>query len=513
MGIVRRQSIQSTIFIYAGFAIGAFNVLVLFTHFLSPEQFGLIQLMVNAAALMAALATLGTVPVVNKFFPFYQDYLKPHKNDLPLLVISICLLGFGLFALAGWLGKSLIIRKFSGNSALFVQYYFWLFPMVFFMLFFALLESFAWGLRKTVLTNVLRETVVRLYGTLLIVLVALHGISVDAFIKLYSGLFAIPVIVVLVVLIRSGQFHLYAGISSVTRRLWKRMLAFSLYVFSSNVFNVFAKTVEIFFISSISGLAQTGVYSIADYIIRVMEVPQRGMASITTPLLAVHWKNKDYKEIEKLYQKSSATLLIAGLAILGLICTDLPDIQHFLPEKYRGITWVVWILGAGKLMDLGTGVNNQVIQTSHFWKFDFYTNIFFTVVSIVLNYFLVHRFGMIGAAITAALSLTLFNLMRCVFIYLRFQMQPFRWATAGIVLSGIAAFVIAKSIPLPLGNDSPSRVLIYLIDAAIRGIVYIGLFGGAVLYFRFSEDVNQLAEKWKHILYQHGQKLMQTLFK
>ncbi|MBX6380746.1 MAG: polysaccharide biosynthesis C-terminal domain-containing protein, partial [Thermoflavifilum aggregans] len=150
---------------------------------------------------------------------------------------------------------------------------------------------------------------------------------------------------------------------------------------------------------------------------------------------------------------------------------------------------------------------------SHFWKFDFYTNIFFTVVSIVLNYFLVHRFGMIGAAITAALSLTLFNLMRCVFIYLRFQMQPFRWATAGIVLSGIAAFVIAKSIPLPLGNDSHSRVLIYLIDAAIRGIVYIGLFGGAVLYFRFSEDVNQLAEKWKHILYQYGQKLMQTLFK
>ncbi|QOR75572.1 MAG: polysaccharide biosynthesis C-terminal domain-containing protein [Thermoflavifilum sp.] len=505
MGIVRRQSIQSTIFIYAGFAIGAFNVLVLFTHFLSPEQFGLIQLMVNAAALMAALATLGTVPVVNKFFPFYHEYLKPARNDLPLLVICICLIGFGLFILAGWLGKGLIIRKFSGNSPLFVQYYFWLFPMVFFMLFFTLLESFAWGLRKTVLTNLLRETIVRLYGTVLIAGVALRWISVDTFIKLYSGLFAVPALVLLVVLIRSRQFQLHIRMSSVTRRLWKRMLSFSLYVFSSNVFNVFAKTMEIFFISSINGLAQTGVYSIADYIIRLMEVPQRGMASITTPLLAVHWKNKDYREIEKLYHKSSATLLIAGLAILGLICTDLRDIQYVLPEKYRGISWVVWILGAGKLIDLGTGVNNQVIQTSHFWKFDFYTNIFFTVISIILNYFLVHRFGMLGAAITAALSLSLFNFIRCVFIYWRFRMQPFRKATAGILLSGIAAYVIATSLPLPFVHGQDTGVMAYLIDAVLRGLVYIGLFGATVLYFRFSEDVNQLVEKWWQKLKNDGE--------
>lgn len=182
---------------------------------------------------------------------------------MPLLVICICLIGFGLFILAGWLGKGLIIRKFSGNSPLFVQYYFWLFPMVFFMLFFTLLESFAWGLRKTVLTNLLRETIVRLYGTVLIAGVALRWISVDTFIKLYSGLFAVPALVLLVVLIRSRQFQLHIRMSSVTRRLWKRMLSFSLYVFSSNVFNVFAKTMEIFFISSINGLAQTGVYSIA----------------------------------------------------------------------------------------------------------------------------------------------------------------------------------------------------------------------------------------------------------
>lgn len=497
MGIVRRQSIQSTLFIYAGFAIGAFNVLVLFTRFLSPEQFGLIQLIVNAAALMAALATLGTVPVVNKFFPFYQEYLKPLKNDLPFLVVGICLLGFGLFVLAGWLGKGLIIRKFSGNSPLFVQYYGWLFPMVFFMLFFSLLESFAWGLRKTVLTNVLRETVVRLYGTVLITLVALGWLSVDAFIKLYSGLFAIPVIVILLVLIRSRQFHLHVGISAVTRRLWRRMLSFSLYVFSGNVFNVFAKTVEIFFISSISGLAQTGLYSIADYIIRVMEVPQRGMASITTPLLAVHWKNKDYKEIEKLYHKSSATLLIAGLAILGLICTNLNDIQYFLPEKYRGIAWVVWILGAGKLIDLGTGVNNQVIQTSHFWKFDFYTNIFFTIISIILNYALVHRFGMIGAAMTASISLTSFNLVRCLFIYWRFRMQPFRWATAGIVLSALVAYAVSQFLPLPFAHNPKAQAVSHIADAFLRSIVYIAILGGAVLHFRFSEDVCQLAEKWK----------------
>ncbi|MCL6525023.1 MAG: oligosaccharide flippase family protein [Thermoflavifilum sp.] len=494
MGIVRRQSIQSSLFIYAGFAIGAFNVLVLYTHFLTPEQFGLVQLMVNAAALMATLATLGSVPVVNKFFPFYDDYLKPKANDLPFLVLLICAIGFTLFVVVGWLGKSLVIRKFSGNSPLFVQYYPYLFPMVFFLLFFSLLESFAWGLRQTVLTNLLRETVVRFYGTVLILLVAAGWLSFDGFIKAYSGLFAIPALVLLIYLIRSGRFHLHLHVSSVTRRLWRRMMAFSLYVFSANVFNVFAKTVEIFFISSISGLAQTGVYSIADYIIRLLEVPQRSMGAITVPLLASHWKDKAYADIQVLYQKSSSTLLIIGLAIFGLVCVDLHDIIFFLPEKYRGIQWVVWILGIGKIIDLGTGVNNQIIQTSHFWKFDFYTNIFFTLISIVLNYFLVHRLGMLGAALTASISLTLFNAIRCVFIYWRFRMQPFSKATLGIVLSAALAYLLAQGIAwwLPASHS----FWLKLVDAAIRGVVFIGVFGAAVLYFRLSEDVYQLVNKW-----------------
>jgi hypothetical protein len=37
MGVVRKQSILSGIFIYLGFAIGAVNILILFPKYFTPE--------------------------------------------------------------------------------------------------------------------------------------------------------------------------------------------------------------------------------------------------------------------------------------------------------------------------------------------------------------------------------------------------------------------------------------------------------------------------------------------
>lgn len=482
MGIVRKQSIQSSVVIYIGFIVGALNTLVLFPRYFTPEEYGLTRLIIDSCLTLSTLCTLGIVPVINKFFPFYRDYLKPKRNDLPFITLLFCLAGYGLFVIASFVFKDFIIRKFGGNSPLFIRHYNLLYPFTFFMMMFSVLESFCWGMKKTVISNFLKEAGIRVITTLLIAGMISGLFGFTGFINLYGFLYAIPALILFFYLGSGRELFIHPAVSKVTRRLCKRMLSFSGYVFSANIFSVLARTADIIFIAGLSGLSNAGVYSIGLYVAMLLDVPQRSMAAITTPLLAAAWKDKDLGKISSLYKKSSITLLVAGLFIFGIICINIDDLVKFLPAGFAEVKYIFYVLGIAKLVDLGTGVNNQVIQTSNFWKFDFVCNILLVCLILPLNYFLIKRYGMIGAAFANLVSLFVFNLVRYLFIWMKFRLQPFSGKTILLLCIAGGLIFIARLIP-HAGN-------IYL-DAIIRGAVFVILFGSLVLSLKISQDTSE----------------------
>ncbi|MBA3757097.1 MAG: hypothetical protein H0X02_13130 [Nitrosomonas sp.] len=53
MGLLRRQSIKSSIATYIGIAIGYVNLILLFPKFLLPDQLGLTRVMISMAAIFS----------------------------------------------------------------------------------------------------------------------------------------------------------------------------------------------------------------------------------------------------------------------------------------------------------------------------------------------------------------------------------------------------------------------------------------------------------------------------
>src|ERR1700730_10147798 len=167
MSTIRRQSILSSVLIYLGFVFGAINT-YLFTKegIFTPEQYGLTRAILITANFFYGFASFGMISVIYKFFPYYRDNLKEEENDLLGVCLFIELIGFIITSIVGLIFEPLVIRKFSAKSPLLVRYYFWLFPFLFFYLFFSLLEAYAWSLKKTVLTNFLKESGFRISTTL-----------------------------------------------------------------------------------------------------------------------------------------------------------------------------------------------------------------------------------------------------------------------------------------------------------------------------------------------------------
>jgi O-antigen/teichoic acid export membrane protein len=365
------------------------------------------------------------------------------------------LIGFGLLLLIGWQHQDFIVRKL-GKSPDLAVYFNYVYPYTFFILMFIWLEGFAWGLRKGVITNFLKETLIRILTTVLILAFGFKFISLPVFIMLFSGIYLIPALILLYTLIQTKEFSLRNfKISSVTRRLKGRMINFALFVFAGQFFNLLAKTTDTFLIFGLRGLSDTAIFAIATYVSAILEIPQRSLNSITIPILAESWKNKDMANIKNIYHKSVSNLLAIGLLLFGLIWLNIDNLVaflNFISNKYGGgydeLPKLIFILGLAKLIDIGTGVNSQIIGTSNYWKFDFYTNLFYIILSLPLNIFLINSYGLEGLAFSNLVALTLYNSIRFGFLYKKFNLQPYTWRHGIFLISSIILMLLVHQLPI-----------------------------------------------------------------
>jgi O-antigen/teichoic acid export membrane protein len=489
MGKIQSHSIRSSALIMVGFAIGAVNMLVLAPKYLGPELLGLTRVITDAGITLATLATFGSIPVIYKFFPFYKSYLSKEKNDLPFITGLVCLAGFGIVCLTGWLADDLIVRKYSERAPLFVHYKWLVYPFCFFMMCFMWLESFAWSFQKSVLSNALREILPRVFFSVLMGLFITALISVDGFVFLFSLSYILPVIILFFVLRRTGSFLFNKQISPVTNRLGSRMVNFGLFIFGAHFLNLLSRTIDTFILAAKGdrGLVDTAVFTIATYIVTLMEVPQRSINSVTIPILAEAWKDRNMNRISSIYKKSVETMMVIGLGMFSLMWLNVHNLASFLGKDFSGVELVVLFMGIGKLFDLCTGANGLIIGTSSYWKVDFLTNVIYTIIALPLNYFLISYFGLMGAAYSGLISIVLFNLMRLLFLYFKFGMQPYTLRSLATVLTVAGLVLLVYQIP-----KQPN----FIVDTAIRSSVYLLFFVPAIYFIKTSEEVNTLIIKY-----------------
>lgn len=223
MGTIRRQSIISSILIYIGFAFGALNTYLFVKEGLfTPEEYGLTRAFIVMGHFFYGFAGFGLSSVFYKFYPYYKDNIPKDKNDLLTVTLLVAFVGFLLSLGGGILFEDVVVRKFIVKSPLILKYYYWVFPFTFFLLFFSLLEAYAWSIGKTLVPNFLREAGFRISTTLLILLFVLTGKNFDLFIKLFSLLYALSFVFLLLYLIRLHEFRLVSHISRVTKNSGKR---------------------------------------------------------------------------------------------------------------------------------------------------------------------------------------------------------------------------------------------------------------------------------------------------
>ncbi|HEY0678632.1 MAG TPA: polysaccharide biosynthesis C-terminal domain-containing protein [Chitinophagaceae bacterium] len=496
MSTIRRQSIISTLLIYAGFVFGAINTYLftqqeMFDVTFTLEQYGLTRAFIVTGHFLYGFASFGLVAVIYKFFPYYKDHLKQNENDLLSIALVMALIGFILTTIAGIILEPLVVRKFSTQSLLLVQYYFWIFPFLFFYLFFSILEAYSWSLKKTILPNFLKETGFRLSTTLLIILFIAGGIKFSLFIKLFSFLYALSFIILLWYLIYKKHFVFTLKLSRVTKKFWKKMAALMLFVYGGIIIHVTAQSIDSFTIASYvpQGLTYLAVYDFSTYVCSLVQAPQRSIIAISIPVLSQAWKDKDFPTVQKVYTRSSMNLLMAALFIFLLIWLnydDAIDVFGLNPTLKAGkIVVLLWSLKY--IIDMGTGVNAQIIGTSVFWRFEFLSGVLLVLLAVPLNIILVKRIGIEGAAWSSLIAFTIYNIIRLQFLWRKFRMHPFSINTIYVLVHAVACYAFCYLLFDQLHS---------FWGMVLRSSIFVLLFASTAYRLKITPDIEPV---WKTV--------------
>jgi len=448
MSQIRRQSILSSILVYAGFALGFLNT-YLFTREggFTKEQYGLTGIFIAVASLMFSFANLAMPSYIFKFYPYYKDNLDKKRNDMLTWALLVSLVGFCVVTFAGFYFRHLVVRKF-GNSPELIQYYYWIFPFGLGLTLFGILESYAWQLRRSVLTNFLREVKFRLLTTVLIVLMFTGVLSsFDLFIKIYSFTYLVIAFILMGYLVYKGELHLCFTVSRVTRKFLKKILTLVVLVYGGGLVFAISTVFDSLVIAAVlkDGLGAVGIYSLAQNIASLIQAPQRGIISSSISALSQAWKDKDMARIQRIYQQSSINQLIFATGMFCLIWLNFADgvLTFHLQKTYLDARWIFFFIGLYRLIDMGTGVNSQIIATSTRWRFEFFTGIILLLLTLPMNYiFTKYYFGILGPGIANLISFTIYNAIRFWFLKTRYGLQPFSRASLYTLLLGAAAYMV-----------------------------------------------------------------------
>ncbi len=489
MGIIKRQTIQGTVFTYAGIVIGFLTMGLLLPKLLTKDQNGLIGLLIGLSIILTQVANLGINGAGGRYFPYFRNYERGHGGFL-LLATGISTLGFAVSMALVWLAQPYIVAENAEKSALFVQYYYLLVPLTFASLYFNLFDNYAKLLYDSVTGTFLQQFGQRFLFLLAVLTYWLGWVDFRGLLTLWLGSYLIATVLMVGKVIRDGHFTLRPGDLNLTPDMRRSLIRYAGLTLLTGLSSQVILHIDKILVNDSLGLAQTGIYSISANFGAVIAAPATMLYKVSGVIVADSWKANDLGNIAQIYRKSCLSQLIIGMLVFVGIAANLPNVFRVLPAGYEAGYFVILWIGLGKLIDMATGVNGTILATSRYYAYDSVFFILMVVVTILTTRALIPVYGLEGAAIGAAIATLLFNGLRTVFVGYAFGLQPFTWRNAAVVGVGLLVWWVAVQPPYLSGNT-----WLVAVDVAGRSTLITALFGGLVYGLRLSPDVNQLVNQ------------------
>lgn len=482
MGIIAKQSIYNVVSIGLAFLIGAVNMVYLYPTYPGKEFQGLIVALLANSNLIQPFISFGVQHTLIKYFSEAQS--KEERDRLlwfvllfPLVIIALILPFYFQFNTAL---LELIAGKGNGVS----RFPFLILAIAISTAYFEVFFSWLRVHLKTVFGNFLKEVYPRVLVFLLLMTYILEWIDLDGFINFLIIGYYLRLLCVMsysfFIYIPSFNFHLPSN--------WTSLLRYSALIFLSGAAASFILDIDKSMIFAITKDENVAFYAVALYIAAVIEAPGRAMFQITSPMVAQAINSNDLNRLEELLKKSSINLMVvSGLAFL-IINLNLLDFYKLINQPgYASAFSVVIIISLGKFFSMSMGCLNNIISNSKYYPYVFWFSVSSAVLAVLLNYYLISAYGIMGAAFATLIVILFINSCKLILIYYAFNIHPYNRKSLSIIGSIFLIYGMVYSIP---STGSPILAIL------LRSLAILILFLVPFYFFKWSSEIAAVLKRF-----------------
>ena len=445
MSVVARQGFKYSVIGYLGFLLGTFSAIFVFPH--DMEFYGKLRYVLPTAEMLLPVVVFGLSFSNVKFYTQSRADGK-HQNFLSLSLVGI-LVNFSIF-LIGYFAVNLLFPKLQETEMWQMKRL--ILPLILVLAFSAVFNKYLSNFKRIAIPNIFENLLPKLANLGAFCLFFFLGFPEKAAYLFFILMFILGLFGYIYYTNRIEKLKPDFSTDYITKdNLWKEVLNYSFYGFLGNIGNFIAVRIDSVMIGEFLGFEPNGVYNTLYSIISLITVPAMGLYSISAPIINKHLAENDYEELDRLHKKSSLILFFLGLVLLSCVLVGFPYLTHFIKngELLRQSEPVIWVLGFAMLFDLATGFNGHIISLSKYYRFNIVVMLFLAVTTVLLNiYFLKNtNLELFGIAIATSISLTLFNIAKITFNYIKFGVFPLTIEMIYALIIGTLGITVAIILP------------------------------------------------------------------
>ncbi|NUC70864.1 flippase [Haloterrigena sp. SYSU A558-1] len=468
---------------YFDYAISFIGKILIADH-LGKVDYGFVSVGIVLVSTVNTVALLGLSNGVSRYLPRYSDK-EMHERIISSGFFLIITSSLTISALLFMFSEPIAIQIIQNRDATLVIRVFTVIAP------FAVVRSYFYGtvqgLEKTVpkvivenvLDPVLRITLIG--GAVAFSLNQIGGIAA------YSIPYVVTGILGLWYLVRRTPLSLKLPTKGVSGRggMYRELLTFSVPLAVSGAMSMVLSDIDTYFLTFYSNVGSVGVYHVIYPIATILTSFLEAFAFLTIPLISRHHSKDDFRGMRHLYKTVVKwTVALSLPTFLVFVLEPSTVISSTFGAEYAEGGTALAVLSVGFFIHGFAGPSLAALTSMGHNRLVMYDTIIVAAVNVVLNFFLVPKYGLLGAAVATMLSYFVSNALGVVQLYKFADIQPFSREAIVLPVLAIGFFVGTQKFILGDGTS-----LQWIFSWAVVSSVGYGL---VALYIVYGEEEREI---------------------
>ena len=222
---------------------------------------------------------------------------------------------------------------------------------------------------------------------------------------------------------------------------YREIISYSIPLMITGFVTIFLSYTDTMMLGYFKGIIQTGIYNAALPTAQLIVIASC-FSTLFYPLFIENYSKKKFNEMNKIFKTTIKWIFLVSLPIVFILVFFSKPILNFLwgADFISGAS-ALSILAIGYFISNITGLSGSALMAIKKQNIILATTICGSVLNLILNYFLIPLFGIVGAATATAISIIFIYSLYLFFVYKYLKFFPFTINQLKAFFAAIFAFI------------------------------------------------------------------------